>query len=114
MKLWRVSLKVVPTKDHPMFFEVQFAVLHAWLFADSPEQAGERVAAIAEHLPYAYYHPAGELPGTWQATMRPAGPGDPPEFVPHEKEAREIGFAMCVDYCATGMDEDLFADLEPR
>lgn len=97
-----------------MFWEVQFGVMHAWLFADDPEDAGQRAINIAEELPYEPFVKREAQPQTWSVTIRPPQPSDPEEFAPHEKFARETGFSMCMDYCPVGVDEVDFAVLEPR
>jgi hypothetical protein len=47
--LYRVTLKVRPSKDHPRFWEIQFGYLHICLFgADQNEVAGR--SALPELL----------------------------------------------------------------
>jgi hypothetical protein len=109
MNLYRVSLKVVLTEDHPMFWTAEFGVLHLWIYAEDEAPAAVRAGNIATQLPY------GPFDGEWRAGVRSAGrTDDPPEFLPHENFAREVGFAMCVDYCQAGTDKADFATMALR
>jgi hypothetical protein len=117
MNLYRVSLKVRPVKEHPMFWEVEFGTLHVWLWGDTPEDAGERAVTIVEQLPYERFGKTETWQESWPATVRLAEshkPTDPPEFEKHYQEARSLGIGICLDFCPTGIDEAGFESLTPR
>ena len=109
MNLYRVSLKVIPSRDHPMFWTVKFAMLHLWIFAEDEAAAAVHAGNIATQLPYEPFD------GEWRAGVRAASrTDDPPEFLSHEDFAREVGFAMCADYCQPGTDKNDFATMALR
>jgi hypothetical protein len=107
--LYRVTLKVRPSKDHPRFWEIQFGYLHIFLFgADQNEVAG-RAVIIAEQLPYELVFPEG----TKRVTIRRAGSSALPELLAAEARAKDIGVSFYCHNFATGVDEGDFETVTP-
>jgi len=112
MKLYRVSLKVRPSKDHPKIFEVKFGYLHICLFGESPDDAGERAVTIAEQLPYELVNKE-----VWQETCRASiflvEGSKLPEIRELEQRARDVGIGVLLYYGKMGVDEGDFEDADP-
>jgi hypothetical protein len=113
MKLYRVSLKVRPSKDHPKFFDVQFGYLHICLFGESRDDAGERAVTIVEQLPYERVNKKETWQETWRASIRLAEGSKLPEFLLIEERAKEVGIGVFAHFCVTGVDEGNFEDIDP-
>jgi hypothetical protein len=107
--LYRVTLKVRPTKDHPRFWDVQFGFLHICLFDVDQNEAAGRAVIIAEQLPFELVFPEG----TKRVTVRRAGGSSLPELLAAEAQAKAIGFSIYSHYYATGVDEDDFETVLP-
>ncbi len=101
MKLFRVTFKVQPTADHPLYWDWEFGLLSMWLFGASADDAAERAEAIIKHLPY-------ELVGDGcKSRLADAAP-------PYSKaettsgaanQALQSGLAIFVEAGSTGIDE---------
>ncbi len=50
--LFRIPVRVLPTVQHPKFFDVADGFLVVWLYAEDKAQAIERTRVIVECMPY--------------------------------------------------------------
>lgn len=101
MKLFRVTFRVRPAVDHPIYWDWQFGLLSIWLFAASDDEAGERALQIINQLPY-------EIVGDWYKSL-------PADSAPPYSEAEKVfaaanpalqtGLALFVLGGPTGVDE---------
>jgi hypothetical protein len=109
MSLYRVTVKVRPSKHHPKFWDVQFGFLHICLFGTDQNDAAGRAVIIAEQLPYELVFPAG----TKRVTVRRAGSSPLPELLATEQRAKDVGISFFWHNCATGADEGDFETMSP-
>ncbi len=113
MKLYRVTFKTRPTKDHPRFFEIQFGYLHIWIYGDGPQDAGERACTIVEQLQYERAEDKESWDESWRASVRLSGGSKLPEFQAAEKTAKVIGIAFFLHELTTGGDESELVAADP-
>ena len=52
LKLFHSRMWVKPTPGHPRYWEVEFGILHIWIYAESTSQAHSFVSHINAILPY--------------------------------------------------------------
>jgi hypothetical protein len=107
--LYRVTLRVRPSKDHPRFWEVQYGYLHICLYSTDQNEAAGRAVIIAEQLPYELVFPEG----TKRVIVRRAGGSTLPELVAAEERAKDIGVSFFWNNYATGVDEGDFETMLP-
>ena len=105
MQLYRVSVKVRPTKHHPLFWDFQFGFLQVWLYGESPEAAAHHAWNVVSELPY-------ELPST-EIAIYPAIQPERAEWEIHRQRAMELGIALALCSCSTGTSEGDFETMEP-
>jgi hypothetical protein len=108
MDLYRVSIKIRPTKDHPKFWEIQYGVLQICLFGESPDDAAKRAVIITEQLPYEVVSPQGTKLVYIQLAC-----GGSPEALRLENLAREGCLSLFLHACVTGCDEGEFEAMNP-
>jgi len=109
MSLYRVTIRVRPSKDHPRFWDVQFGFLHICLFGVDPNDAAGRAVIIAEQLPYELVFPEG----TKRVTVRRAGGSQLRELVAAEERAKDVGISFYCHNYATGVEEGDFETVLP-
>ncbi|MHB8520708.1 MAG: hypothetical protein ACYDH9_08110 [Limisphaerales bacterium] len=101
MKLYRVSVKVQPTPNHPKFWVMEFGWLQVWIFGDDEPDAARRALAVVEQLQY-------EIPGD-EVTVHPIGAYNPlirRDCETTEQTAQEFGLGLFLVACPTGTEDD--------
>lgn len=83
-----------------MYWDLQFGYLQVWIYADSPDDAADRVWHIVEQLPY-------ERVGTLVSVHLDKQPVIP-EFEAGERMASSLGIGLFFGACVTGVDEGNF------
>lgn len=98
LELHCVTYTVKPEPSHPLFWEMQFGLLHIYIHAADLDDAVERSREILELLPF-------EQIGTTASVLAPnAINRAAPSFEDIEKRAK-IGFTMDLVYCEPGAVE---------
>jgi hypothetical protein len=122
MNVFVVSLKVVPQKNHPRFFEVGGGVANVWVTDTGAKEAAVRAAAfiqlarwdVSEVLECQEMTPKPEVVKLMQHTAVAPLPMDAKQCdVPALRyilEAYRFGFAYSIEFYAPG-GEDIFAKL---
>lgn len=120
MNVFVVSLKVVPQKDHPRFFDIGGGVAMVWVTETTAKGAAVRAAAfiqlarwdVAEVLECQEMTPKPEVVKLMQHSAVASLPMDSKQCeVPalrHILEAYRFGFAYSIDFYAPGGEEVFF------
>lgn len=104
--LYRVNLEVRPKPTHPTYWDWQFGVLCVWLFAECPEEAGEKAGLIVSELPYEITASEGQVVSTTpSAKPLKETEKDQPDYYRFENIAKQTGLALCLLCCPTGTTE---------
>ncbi|MFZ1219413.1 MAG: hypothetical protein WAO00_08970 [Chthoniobacterales bacterium] len=113
--LYRVNVKVRALPGHPLYWDCQCGILCIWLFANSPGDAAERVAAIVAVLPYERVGDevsvcTGEENAAEENRARDGGPSEETrkQCRLREQLARESGMSMLLIAVAVGGDDTGF------
>lgn len=91
--LYQVTFKVRPTFAHSMYNEIGTSLFHAWVFAESVQDAGDRAMAIIKQALY-------EIVSDEFAAHRIENPTP-------AQEAKALGFSFFVQACRKGEDYGL-------
>jgi hypothetical protein len=125
MKVFIVSLKVTPQKDHPRFFDIGGGVANVWVVEETPKSAAVRAAAfvqlarweIAEVLECQEMTPKPEVAKLMQHSATASLPMDAKQCdvaaLRYILEAYRFGFAYSIDFYAPG-GEDVFFKLRSQ
>lgn len=120
MNIFVISLKVVPQKDHPRFFEVGGGVATIWLAESTASEAAVRAAAflqlarwdVSEVLECQELSPKPDVLKLMQHSAAAPLPMDSSQCdVPalrHILEAYRFGFAYTIEFYAPGGEEVFF------
>ena len=125
MNVFVVSLKVVPQKEHPRFFDIGGGVANVWVAETTPKAAAVRAAAfiqlarwdVVEVLECQEMTPKPEVMKLMQHGATASLPMDAKQCdVPALRyilEAYRFGFAYSIDFYAPGGGE-VFAKLREK
>lgn len=102
MHLYRIDFPIRPAVQHPQYYEIAFGRLLIWIFAESPEAAGDRASAILDQL--TIYEPVGSKAQVTR--IERASPE--PELQRCAEQARSSGIAAFLLACEPGADEEDF------
>jgi hypothetical protein len=117
MKVFVVSLKVAPQKEHPRFFEVGGGEARVWVTESAPKEAAVRAAAfvqlarweVVEVLECQEMTPKPEIVKLMEHSAVAPLPMDSKQCdVPalrHILDAYRFGFAYTIDFYAPGGEE---------
>jgi hypothetical protein len=120
MSVFVVSLKVVPQKEHPRFFDIGGGVASVWVVETDGKAAAVRAAAfiqlarwdVSEVLDCQELTPKPEVLKLMQHSATASLPMDSKQCdVPalrHILEAYRFGFAYSIDFYAPGGEEVFF------
>jgi hypothetical protein len=116
VKLYRAWMKVRPSVEHPLFFDVQFGILTLWLFASDSNSAANRAVQFADLLPFELVTLkeqgsfSSEADEQCQVLTNCDGDNPPADLRQQHAEALKVGFAIHFAAWTVGSDESPFLD----
>ncbi|MDO8540072.1 MAG: hypothetical protein Q7S40_06475 [Opitutaceae bacterium] len=125
MNVFVVSLKVVPQKEHPRFFDIGGGVANVWVTEATPKDAAVRAAAfvqlarweVSEVLECQELTPKPDVLKLMQHSATASLPMDSKQCdvaaLRHILEAYRFGFAYSIDFYAPGGEEVFFKLRKP-
>lgn len=114
MKLFRVSFKVLPSKNHPCFWEIQFGFVQVWIYGESPSDAGDRALTVVEQLPYELFDSENAWEASTQAAVFSTDHTPTTEgFKEAQELARGAGVFVAFYGCKIGASVEEFKKMAP-
>lgn len=95
-RLWGVEFKVRPTPEHPKYYEWQFGILLAAIWAVDSRSAAEKVGKIILELPYEVIDPMARV---FEASKVPK------ECDVAVNQAKQVGMGLWLGARSTGSEE---------
>ena len=115
-QLFIAKMKVKPSPAHGLFYEMEFGVLHLWLYAESSGDAAKKATAIARELPYDLIEFPGPE-GQRLARAHLAKDAIPPAAWEQRYEAaaanaKDTGIGVMIAIVGTGADPAAFLKMD--